>query len=223
MTRTAYLDCVKPSVLFVLILLAALLRALPGSAAGTETLTVAGGCFWCVESDFETVPGVIGAVSGYTGGTTANPSYKDVTKGGTGHYEAVQITFDPSKVSRDTLLGMFFRSVDPTDAGGQFCDRGDSYRTAIFVSDAGEKALAEQAKAEAQSALGQTVVTPILQETTFYPAEAYHQDYYKGEKVVFTRFGPKRQKNAYKAYRKACGRDARVKQLWGTEAPFAGS
>lgn len=223
MTRTAYLDCVKPSVLFVLILLAALLRALPGSAAGTETLTVAGGCFWCVESDFETVPGVIGAVSGYTGGTTANPSYKDVTKGGTGHYEAVQITFDPSKVSRDTLLDMFFRSVDPTDAGGQFCDRGDSYRTAIFVSDAGEKTLAEQAKADAQSALGQTVVTPILQETTFYPAEAYHQDYYKGEKVVFTRFGPKRQKNAYKAYRKACGRDARVKQLWGTEAPFAGS
>ncbi len=223
MTRTAYLDCVKPSVLFVLILLAALLRALPGSAAGTETLTVAGGCFWCVESDFETVPGVIGAVSGYTGGTTANPSYKDVTKGGTGHYEAVQITFDSSKVSRDTLLDMFFRSVDPTDAGGQFCDRGDSYRTAIFVSNTGEKALAEQAKAEAQAALGQTVVTPILQETTFYPAEAYHQDYYKGEKVVFTRFGPKRQKNAYKAYRKACGRDARVKQLWGTEAPFAGS
>lgn len=223
MTRTAYLDCIKPSVLFVLILLAALLRALPGSAAGTETLTVAGGCFWCVESDFETVPGVVGAVSGYTGGTTANPSYKDVTKGGTGHYEAVQITFDPSKVSRDTLLDMFFRSVDPTDAGGQFCDRGDSYRTAIFVSNTGEKALAEQAKADAQSALGQTVVTPILQETTFYPAEAYHQDYYKGEKVVFTRFGPKRQKNAYKAYRKACGRDARVKQLWGTEAPFAGS
>ena len=223
MTRTAYLDCIKPSLLFVLILLAALLRALPGSAAGTETLTVAGGCFWCVESDFETVPGVIGAVSGYTGGTTANPSYKDVTKGGTGHYEAVQITFDPSKVSRDTLLDMFFRSVDPTDAGGQFCDRGDSYRTAIFVSNTGEKALAEQAKAEAQAALGQTVVTPILQETAFYPAEAYHQDYYKGEKVVFTRFGPKRQKNAYKAYRKACGRDARVKQLWGTEAPFAGS
>ena len=223
MTRTAYLDCIKPSLLFVLILLAALLRALPGSAAGTETLTVAGGCFWCVESDFETVPGVIGAVSGYTGGTTANPSYKDVTKGGTGHYEAVQITFDPSKVSRDTLLDMFFRSVDPTDAGGQFCDRGDSYRTAIFVSNTGEKALAEQAKAEAQAALGQTVVTPILQETAFYPAEAYHQDYYKGEKVVFTRFGPKRQKNAYKAYRNACGRDARVKQLWGTEAPFAGS
>ncbi|KIC40910.1 peptide methionine sulfoxide reductase [Ruegeria sp. ANG-S4] len=223
MTRTAYTDCLKPVLLFALITLAAILRALPAPAAGTETLTVAGGCFWCVESDFESVPGVIGAVSGYTGGKTANPTYDQVTKGGTGHYEAVQITFDPAKVSRETLLDMFFRSVDPTDAGGQFCDRGDSYRTAIFVSDAGEKSLAETAKANAQAALGQTVVTPILPAGTFYLAEAYHQDYYKGDKLVLTRFGPKRQKSAYKAYRKACGRDARVKQLWGGDAPFAGS
>ncbi len=223
MTRTTYLDCLKPSLLFVLILLVAMLRALPAPAAGKETLTVAGGCFWCVESDFESVPGVIGAVSGYTGGTTENPTYDQVSKGGSGHYEAVQITFDPARVSRETLLNMFFRSVDPTDAGGQFCDRGESYRTAIFVSNTGEKALAQQAKSSAQNALGQTVVTPILQASTFYPAEAYHQDYYKGDKLVLTRFGPKRQKNAYKAYRKACGRDARVKQLWGSEAPFAGS
>ncbi len=223
MTRTAYLDFVKPALLLTFITLAAMLRVLPAQAAGTETLTVAGGCFWCVESDFESVPGVVGAVSGYTGGKSANPTYDQVSKGGTGHYEAVQITFDPARVSRETLLNMFFRSVDPTDAGGQFCDRGDSYRTAIFVSNSGEKAQAEKAKAQAQAALGQTVVTPILQESTFYPAEAYHQDYYKGEKLVFTRFGPKRQKNAYKAYRNACGRDARVKQLWGTDAPFAGS
>ncbi|UWR02965.1 peptide-methionine (S)-S-oxide reductase MsrA [Ruegeria conchae] len=223
MTRTTYLDCLKPSLLFVLILLVAMLRALPAPAAGKETLTVAGGCFWCVESDFESVPGVIGAVSGYMGGTTENPTYDQVSKGGSGHYEAVQITFDPARVSRETLLNMFFRSVDPTDAGGQFCDRGESYRTAIFVSNTGEKALAQQAKSSAQNALGQTVVTPILQAGTFYPAEAYHQDYYKGDKLVLTRFGPKRQKNAYKAYRKACGRDARVKQLWGSEAPFAGS
>ncbi|WP_108860529.1 peptide-methionine (S)-S-oxide reductase MsrA [Ruegeria sp. Alg231-54] len=223
MTRTAYLDFVKPSLLFVLITLAAMLRALPAPAAGTETLTVAGGCFWCVESDFESVPGVIGAVSGFTGGKTANPTYDQVTKGGTGHYEAVQITFDSSRVSRETLLSMFFRSVDPTDAGGQFCDRGNSYRTAVFVSNTGEKTLAQKAKANAQQALGQTVVTPILNAGTFYPAEAYHQDYYKGDKLVLTRFGPKRQKNAYKAYRKACGRDARVKQLWGSNAPFAGS
>ncbi len=223
MTRIAYLDYVKPTLLFVLIAIAALLRATPAPAAGTETLTVAGGCFWCVESDFESVTGVTGAVSGYTGGTTASPTYDQVTKGGTGHYEAVQITFDPSVVSRETLLNLFFRSVDPTDAGGQFCDRGDSYRTAIFVSNAGEKASAEQAKADAQRALGQAVVTPILQAGAFYPAEAYHQDYYKGSKLVLTRFGPKRQHSAYKAYRKACGRDARVKQLWGSDAPFAGS
>ncbi|WP_171132662.1 MULTISPECIES: peptide-methionine (S)-S-oxide reductase MsrA [unclassified Ruegeria] len=223
MTRIAYLDYVKPALLFTLLTLAALLRAAPAPAAGTETLTVAGGCFWCVESDFESVPGVIEAVSGFTGGSAANPNYDQVSKGGTGHYEAVQITFDPARVSRETLLNMFFRSVDPTDAGGQFCDRGDSYRTAIFVSDAGEKALAQQAKANAQAALGQTVVTPILNESTFYPAEAYHQDYYKGKKLVITRFGPKRQANAYKAYRKACGRDARVQQLWGSDAPFVGS
>lgn len=223
MTRTAYIDHIKPALLFTLIMLAAMLRALPAPAAGTETLTVAGGCFWCVESDFESVPGVLGAVSGFTGGKAANPTYDQVSKGGTGHYEAVQITFDPARVSRETLLNMFFRSVDPTDAGGQFCDRGNSYRTAIFVSNTGEKTIAQRAKTNAQNALGQTVVTPILQAGAFYPAEEYHQDYYKGNKLVFTRFGPKRQHSAYKAYRKACGRDARVKQLWGSEAPFAGS
>ena len=223
MTRITYPDHLKPLALFALILLAAMLRTLSASAADTDTLTVAGGCFWCVESDFESVPGVIGAVSGYTGGNSENPTYSQVTKGGTGHYEAVQITFDPTLVSRDTLLNLFFRSIDPTDADGQFCDRGDSYRTAIFVSSSVQNTLAEQAKSDAQQALGQTIVTPILQEGTFYPAEAYHQDYYKGDKLILTRFGPKRQKNAYKAYRKACGRDARVKQLWGSDAPFSGS
>jgi len=205
MTPTACLNhstCVnqiKAILLFALILVVAILRATPSPAAGTETLTVAGGCFWCVESDFESVPGVVGAVSGFTGGASANPSYDQVSKGGTGHYEAVQITFDPSRVSRETLLNMFFRSVDPTDAGGQFCDRGESYRTAIFVSNAGEKRLAEAAKDNAQRALGQTVVTPILSQSACYPAEADHQDYYKGEKLVFTRVGAKRQKDAYKA------------------------
>jgi peptide-methionine (S)-S-oxide reductase len=219
MTRS---DTVKPLLLTLLICIAILLRVCPANAAEPETLTVAGGCFWCVESDFEMVPGVVGAVSGYTGGTTDNPTYKDVTRGGTGHYESVQITFDPGKVTRAQLLSMFLRSVDPTDAGGQFCDRGDSYRTAIFVSNSGEKAIAAQVFAQAQSDLGQTIVTPILPETQFYPAEAYHQDYYKGTKLVLTRFGPKRQSTAYKKYRKACGRDARVRQLWGNDAPFAG-
>jgi peptide-methionine (S)-S-oxide reductase len=212
----------KPLVLTLLIGLGLAVQGKPGHAAGTETLTVAGGCFWCVESDFESVPGVVGAVSGFSGGMTENPSYKDVSRGGTGHLEAVQITFDPAKVSRETLLDLFLRSVDVTDSGGQFCDRGHSYTTAIFVTGTAERALARQAIAKAQAELGQAVVTPVLAAKPFYPAEKAHQDYYKGSKVVFTRFGPKRQSEAYKAYRKACGRDARVKQLWGKDAPFVG-
>ncbi|WP_420863928.1 peptide-methionine (S)-S-oxide reductase MsrA [Algirhabdus cladophorae] len=184
-------------------------------------MVVAGGCFWCVEADFEKVPGVIKAESGFAGGSTKNPTYKQVTKGGTGHYEAVKITYDADKVSYDTLLSLFFRSVDPTDAGGQFCDRGESYRTAIFAKGS-QKAAAQQAKAEAQSALGRKIVTPILPSAKFYKAASNHQDYYKGSKLVVTRFGPKRQSEAYKAYRKACGRDAKVKQLWGSAAPFVG-
>lgn len=217
-----FTDNFKPLALVLLIGFAAMMRVCPAEAASTETLTVAGGCFWCVESDFEQVPGVVGAVSGFTGGTTKNPTYKQVTGGRTGHYESVQITFDPARVSRATLLAMFLRSVDPTDAGGQFCDRGDSYRTAIFVSNAGEKAIAAQVTAKAQSDLGQMIVTPILPTARFYPASAIHQDYYKGRNLVLTRFGPKRQSEAYKKYRKACGRDARIKQLWGDAAPFVG-
>lgn len=191
-------------------------------AADLETITVAGGCFWCVESDFERVNGVKEAVSGFIGGTVANPTYKQVVKGDTGHYEAVQITFDPDVVSIDRLYDMFFRSVDPTDSGGQFCDRGDTYRTAIFPSDLAQADAAKQAKAKAQAELGTPIVTPILNASDFYPAEAYHQDYYKGTQLVLTRFGPKRQSSAYKAYRKACGRDTRVKELWGDAAPFVG-
>lgn len=192
------------------------------NAAELETITVAGGCFWCVESDFERVNGVTEAVSGFTGGTVANPTYKQVTGGGTGHYEAVQITFDPSIIDAGSLYYMFFRSVDPTDAGGQFCDRGDSYRTAIFAKTPAQKSQAVREKADAASALGQKIVTPILHASEFYPAEEYHQDYYKGTKLVLTRFGPKRQASAYKAYRDACGRDERVRELWGGAAPFAG-
>ncbi|AUR05507.1 peptide methionine sulfoxide reductase MsrA [Phaeobacter inhibens] len=211
----------RPIVLTLFMLLAVAVKGHQAHAQSVETLTVAGGCFWCVESDFESVPGVLSAVSGYTGGNTKSPTYKQVTAGGTGHYEAVQIRFDPTMVTRKQLLSMFLRSVDPTDADGQFCDRGDSYRTAIFTSGADQTSVAKAAKSEAQSALGQTIVTPILPATAFYPAEAYHQDYYKGRKLVLTRFGPKRQSEAYKRYRKACGRDARVLQLWGDAAPFA--
>ncbi len=213
---------VKVALLGGLIALGLALHCGPARAGSIEILTVAGGCFWCVEADFEKVQGVKEVVSGYTGGTTRNPTYKDVTRGGTGHYEAVEIYYDPGRVSVDQLLHMFFRSIDPTDAGGQFCDRGSSYRTAVFVSDAAEKAAAEKAKAAAQAALGRSIVTPILRKKTFYKAEDYHQDYYKGSKIVVTRFGPKKQSSAYKAYRNACGRDQRIRQLWGSAAAFTG-
>ncbi len=217
-----FLNQIKSVALVGLIVLGCVARAHPVQAQETQVLTVAGGCFWCVESDFESVRGVTEAVSGYTGGSTKNPTYKSVTGGTTGHYEAVQIRFDPSKVSRRQLLQMFLRSVDPTDAGGQFCDRGDSYRTAIFVSNKAERALAQEVIAQAQAELGQKIVTPVLDGSRFYRAEDYHQDYYKGDSLVFTRFGPKRQAAAYKRYRQACGRDRRVRQLWGDAAPFAG-
>ncbi len=203
--------------------LALALVMMAGAAeAATEKAYVAGGCFWCVESDFEKVEGVSGVVSGYTGGTTENPTYKEVGRGGTGHYEAVEITFDNATISYDEILRLFFRSVDPTDAGGQFCDRGESYRTAVFVTDAAQQASAEKAKAEAQAALGQEIVTPVVQAGPFWPAEDYHQDYYKGSNIVLTRFGPRKQSTAYGLYREACGRDARIEALWGKDAPFIG-
>lgn len=217
------LDDLKALALAVFIAVGALSHGTTARAADIQTLTFAGGCFWCVEADFEKVKGVTGAVSGFAGGKTANPTYKQVTGGNTGHFEAVQITFDASVVSRASLLSMFFRSIDPTDAGGQFCDRGDSYRTAVFVSDAQEKATAQQAKADAARDLGQKVVTPILNAAPFYPADAAHQDYYKDNGLVLTRFGPRKRSVAYALYREACGRDARVRELWGSAAPFAGS
>ena len=200
--------------------LALLLLAAPAFSE-TRTATVAGGCFWCVESDFEGVPGVKDVISGYTGGTTKNPTYKEVGSGTTGHYEAVQIRYDPAKVSYATLMGLFFRSIDPTDAGGQFCDRGATYRTAIFYANEEERMSAEAAKAEAGKALGQAIATKIIAAGPFYKAEDYHQNYYKGRDIVLTRRGPMRQSNAYKFYREACGRDQRVKQLWGSAAAFA--
>lgn len=193
-----------------------LLAATGNSHAATEKAIVAGGCFWCVEADFEKVPGVSSVVSGYTGGASQNPTYKNHD----GHYEAVEITFDNSRISYDQIIAMFLRSVDVTDAGGQFCDRGASYRTAIFVSNAAQKAAADAAVAEAGRALGQKIVTPVLQASTFWKAEAYHQDYYKSSEIILTRAGPKQKKNAYTFYRQSCGRDQRVKQLWGNQAAF---
>lgn len=211
----------KMAILAILIGIGAFLQCGQAQAADRATAIFAGGCFWCVEADFEKLRGVRSVVSGYTGGTTANPTYKDVSRGGTGHYEAVEITYNPNVISYEQLLHAFFRSVDPTDAGGQFCDRGQSYRTAVFVGNAAEREAAEAAKARARSDLGQRIVTPVLSAAPFYKAEDYHQDYYKGRSVILTRRGPKKQSEAYKFYRTACGRDARVLELWGDAAPFA--
>ncbi|MBY6154940.1 peptide-methionine (S)-S-oxide reductase MsrA [Vannielia litorea] len=212
----------RPMALVLAMALGIVANCKPAKAAATETAVLAGGCFWCVEADFEKVKGVEEVISGFTGGSVANPTYKQVVRGGTGHYEAVQVRYDPTVVSYDQILHSFLRSVDPTDAGGQFCDRGESYRTAIFVSNSSEKRAAEAALRDAQKTLGAKVVTPVLDEGAFYPAEAYHQDYHKQGDIILTRFGPKSKANAYRLYRDGCGRDERVRELWGSAAPFAG-
>ena len=180
------------------------------AATGDElaVATFAGGCFWCVESDFDAVPGVVETISGYTGGTVGNPTYKQVTAGGTGHREAVQIRYDPKQVSYERLLHVFWRSVDPTDDGGQFCDRGESYQTAIFVGSEEQRLLAEASREalEQSEVLDAPVVTPIEMAGAFYPAENYHQDYYTKNSV------------RYRFYRFSCGRDSRVQQVWGDQA-----
>jgi peptide-methionine (S)-S-oxide reductase len=218
------LNTLKPALLAVLIAVGLYAQSHPARAADTAELIVAGGCFWCVEADFEKVKGVREVISGYTGGNVANPTYRQVVRGGTGHYEAARILYDPGQISREQLLHLFFRSIDPLDAGGQFCDRGDSYRSAIFVSNNAESRAAEAAKAEAEAALGQKVVTPILEAGRFWQAEDYHQDYYKSdERLPVTSVGLAVPKSvAYKRYRDRCGRDQRVRQIWGSAAPFAG-
>ena len=188
--------------------------------AETNKVIVAGGCFWCVEADFEGIDGVKEAISGYTGGALKNPSYKEVVQGGTGHYEAVEIEFDSSVISLDKILYIFLRSVDVTDDGGQFCDRGESYRTAIFTKNKSQNEKAHSAIENAQDELGRKIVTKVLELKNFYIAEDYHQNYYKGENFVLTRFGPRKQSKAYKLYRNSCKRDDIVKELWGSSAQF---
>ncbi len=192
-----------------LLLSASLLAGTAAAAIAAQAVaTFAGGCFWCVESDFDKVPGVLATESGYTGGTLENPTYEDVTAGGTGHYEVVRITYDPARVSYEKLLDVFWHSVDPTDDGGQFCDRGHSYKTAVFFHSPEQRRAAAASKAALgkSGGLAAPVVTPILMAKTFYPAEEYHQDYY--------------QKNPlrYRFYRYGCGRDKRVREVWGENA-----
>ena len=167
---------------------------------------VATGCFWCTESDFDKVPGVLATTSGFTGGRTPNPTYEQVSAGGTGHIEAVQIRYDPARVTYAALVRHALRTSDPTDGGGQFCDRGSQYRPAIFVGSAAERKTAEAAKATAAKALGKGVATAILPRARFYPAEVYHQNYYRKNPI------------RYRYYRLSCGRDARVKEVWAGSA-----
>lgn len=204
---------VKPALLAMLILFGLLLQSVAGHARDIQTAIFAGGCFWCVESDFDHVDGVIETVSGYAGGTMKNPTYKNHD----GYIEAVRVKFDADKVSYRQLVDYFWRTIDVTDAGGQFCDRGHSYISTVFVN-ARQKDDAVASKAAAEAALGRSIVTPIVAATTFTRAEAYHQDYYLGQNRVLTRFGYVKQADAYKGYRKGCGRDARVRAVWGAAA-----
>ncbi len=167
--------------------------------------TFAGGCFWCMEPPFDKLPGVISTTAGYTGGKIPNPTYEKVSQGESGHAEAVQIAYDPTKITYEKLLEVFWHNIDPLDAGGQFCDRGDSYRTAIFVQDEAQLRLAQESKKAVEAKLKKPVVTEIVLAPKFYPAEEYHQKYYVKNPV------------RYKFYRQNCGRDARLREVWGAE------
>jgi peptide-methionine (S)-S-oxide reductase len=184
--------------------LALLLLVAPAARAAEATF--AGGCFWCMEPPFEALAGVGSVTSGYTGGARQNPTYEEVSGGGTGHAEAVKIVYDPAKLSFEKLLEVFWHSIDPTVAGRQFCDVGSQYRSAIFVHDAAQRRAAEQSLAEVQKKLGVPVKTEIVEAGPFYPAEAYHQDYAKKNPL------------RYRYYRSGCGRDARLEEIWGGDA-----
>lgn len=177
----------------------------PAAAQNHAIATFAGGCFWCMEPPFDKLKGVISTTSGYMGGHVDQPTYQQVSRGDSGHAEVMQVTYDPSIVNYETLLKTFWKNVDPTDAGGQFCDRGSQYRTAIFYHDAKQQKLAEQSKAELinNKSFAADIVTEITAASQFYPAEDYHQDYYQKNPI------------RYKYYRYSCGRDARLEELWG--------
>ncbi len=205
--------CVLLSILFVLLSCgkteskspdAATSKPIPAGAK-TDTATFAGGCFWCMEGPFEKAPGVFAAISGYTGGHRVNPTYEEVGAGVTGHRESVQVIYDPSRVSYEQVLDIFWHQIDPTDDGGQFADRGFQYTTAIFYHNEAQRAAAEASKTawEKSGAFGKPIVTPILPASTYYPAEEYHQDYYK------------KNPDHYKSYRKGSGREAYLKSIWG--------
>jgi peptide-methionine (S)-S-oxide reductase len=177
--------------------------------APLATATFAGGCFWCMEPPFEALDGVVSVTAGYTGGSKPNPTYEEVSAGGTGHAESIEVTYDPTKVTYEKLLDVFWHNVDPTTRDAQFCDHGRQYRTAIFYHDETQHRLAEESKQALERAhtLPGPIVTEIVPAGPFYPAEEYHQDYYKKNPI------------RYRFYRYNCGRDARLEKLWGAAPP----
>jgi peptide-methionine (S)-S-oxide reductase len=175
----------------------------PLKTHSTEKAIFSGGCFWCVETAFEELPGVISVVSGYTGGHTPNPTYEQVSGEGTGHKESVEVTFDPTKITYDDLLGIYWHNIDPFDSEGQFCDKGDSYKAVIFYTNEAQKKKAEDSKKKVETQLKKPISTEIVAATRFYPAEEYHQKYAEKNPI------------RYKFYRYSCGRDARLKEVWG--------
>ncbi len=187
-------------------LVASVVVAAPTEAGDrTDFATFAGGCFWCIEADFEKIKGVRSVTSGYTGGSLPNPTYKQVSAGGTGHTEAIRVVFDPDKVSYEELLDAFWHNIDPTVSDRQFCDVGNQYRSGIFYHDAEQREAAEKSKSDLSRSkpFPEPVVTEITEAGAFYPAEAYHQDFYKKSSL------------RYSYYRKGCGRDKRLAELWG--------
>ncbi len=175
------------------------------SAAHAELATFSGGCFWCMQPAFDRLPGVIRTTVGYTGGTVKDPTYEEVSSGTTGHAESIEIEYDPGRISYDQLLYVFWHNVDPTDAGGQFCDRGSQYTSAIYYHDEAQRAAAERSRSalEKSKPFPGAIVTRIVPASTFYPAEDYHQEYYRKNPIRYT------------YYRWGCGRDQRLKELWG--------
>ena len=172
-----------------------------------STAIFAGGCFWCMEKPFDELPGVVSTTSGYTGGKVENPTYAEVSRGSTGHYEAMEVQYDPEQVSYDQLLETFWYNVDPVDDRGQFCDKGDQYRSAIFYEDLEQQQAAEASKRAIANRLNESIATDILPAAPFYDAEDYHQNYYQTHAV------------RYQFYRNACGRDRRLAEVWGDDAP----
>lgn len=185
-----------------LLMLAAAVSGADKAASQLHTAVFAGGCFWCMEKPYEELDGVVSAVSGYSGGHVPNPSYEQVSAGGTGHREVVQITYDPSRISYERLLEVFWHNIDPFDAAGQFCDHGMQYTAAIFYGTEDEKRAAEASRQRVEKQFGQPVVTKIIPSAEFYRAEDYHQDFYRTHSIK------------YRFYRWNCGRDARLKALW---------